>query len=109
MSDSNASSGSVPAHIYLMALKRGWADGTLTKDEEALLTTLRKALDISDEQHDDLQKEAYLDIYLEAIVGAWEDGILQAEDSEKSEELRERFHISAQDHLKIERQVREFV
>ena len=106
MAESQASLSPISSQVYLLALKQQWADGTLSEEEKDFLTMLRKALGISEEQHEDLEKEAHLEIYLQVILDTWKDGILQVHESEKLEKLREEFHISAEDHVMIEKQVR---
>jgi DNA-binding PadR family transcriptional regulator len=46
--------------IYKAALKQAWFDGVISEDEESLLRELRKTLKISDEQHDNFEKEMKL-------------------------------------------------
>ena len=41
----------VSLQAYAQTLKQAWANGSLSKDEENLLLTLRKSMGISDEEH----------------------------------------------------------
>jgi hypothetical protein len=78
----------------------------VSREEEAMLSVLRQALNISDKQHTDLVQEMQLGIYLQALVDGWKDGAITPEDSERLDMLREKFNISAEEHLRLERQVR---
>ncbi len=71
-----------------------------------MLKVLRRTLEISDQQHQELVQEMQLGIYLQALVDGWKDGVITPEDSERLDMLREKFNISAEEHLRLERQVR---
>lgn len=92
---------------YVQALKQAWANGSVSQDEENLLSTLRKAMGISSEEHVSLEQEVRLEIYLNAIVDCWKNGSLSPQDSDRLEALREKFKISAEEHMRLEKQVRQ--
>ena len=92
---------------YAQTLKEAWANGSLSKDEENLLLTLRKSMGISDEEHASLEQEVRLEIYLYAIVDCWKNGSLTAQDLDRLDTLREKFNISAEEHMRLEKQVRQ--
>jgi hypothetical protein len=46
--------------VYKAALKQAWVDGVITEDEDLMLKELRKTLNISDEQHEIIEKELKL-------------------------------------------------
>jgi hypothetical protein len=97
----------VSIQAYAQALKHAWMDGALSKDENAILVTLRKAMGISDQEHMDLEQEVQLEIYLQAIVDSWKSGSITPQDLDRLDILRERFKISAEEHLRLEKQVRQ--
>jgi hypothetical protein len=97
----------VSIQAYAQALKHAWTDGALSKDENAIFVTLRKAMGISDQEHMDLEQEVQLEIYLQAIVDSWKSGSITPQDLDRLDILRERFKISAEEHLRLEKQVRQ--
>jgi hypothetical protein len=97
----------VSIQAYAQALKHAWSDGALSKDENAILVTLRKAMGISDQEHMDLEQEVQLEIYLQAIVDSWKSGSITPQDLDRLDILRDRFKISAEEHLRLEKQVRQ--
>jgi len=97
----------VSLQAYAQTLKQAWANGALSKDEETLLSTLRKSMGISDEEHASLEQEAKLDVYLQAIIDSWKNGSITPQDSDRLDVLRERFKISAEEHMRLEKQVRQ--
>ena len=99
----------VSIQAYAQALKHAWTDGALSKDENAILVTLRNAMGISDQEHTDLEQEVQLEIYLQAIVDSWKSGSITPQDLDRLDILRERFNISAEEHLRLEKQVRQEV
>jgi hypothetical protein len=99
----------VSIQAYAQALKHAWTDGALSKDENAIFVTLRKAMGISDQEHMDLEQEVQLEIYLQAIVDSWKSGSITPQDLDRLDILRERFKISAEEHLRLEKQVRQEV
>ncbi|MGD0590586.1 MAG: hypothetical protein ABSA44_07290 [Bacteroidota bacterium] len=97
----------VSIQAYAQALKHAWSDGALSKDENAILIILRKAMGISDDEHENLEQEVQLDIYLQAIVDSWRSGTITPQDLDRLDILRDRFKISAEEHLRLEKQVRQ--
>jgi ENT domain. len=97
----------VSIQAYAQALKHAWSDGALSKDENAILVTLRKAMGISDQENVELEQEVQLDIYLQAIVDSWRSGTITPQDLDRLDILRDRFKISAEEHLRLEKQVRQ--
>ena len=96
----------IALQAYAQTLKQAWSNGVLSQDEENLLSTLRKSMGISDEEHLSLEQEVRLDIYLQAIVDSWKNGSITPQDSDKLDALREKFNISAEEHMRLEKQVR---
>jgi hypothetical protein len=92
---------------YAQTLKQAWSNGSLSKDEENLLSTLRKSMGISDEEHASLEQEVRLEIYLYALVDSWKNGSITLQDLDRLEGLREKFNISAEEHMRLEKQVRQ--
>jgi hypothetical protein len=99
----------IALQAYAQALKQAWSDGDVSKDEEALLLTLRRTLGISIEEHESLEHEVQIEVYLVVLTEAWQNGAISAKDSERLEFFRNKFHISSDEHFRLEKQVREDV
>lgn len=96
-----------PLQAYTQALRQALSDGILSKDEEVLLATLRKTLNIREEDHAKIMRDIQIETYVRALMESWNDGAITADDMEKLEQLRERFKISAEEHLHLEKMVRQ--
>ncbi|MCX7984476.1 MAG: hypothetical protein N3A63_06205 [Bacteroidetes bacterium] len=96
-----------PLQAYTNALRQALADGVISKDEDVLLSTLRKTLGINDEVHLKVLHSIYREIYTQALKAAWSDGKITEDDVERLEKLREVFKISAEEHLHLEKVVRQ--
>jgi CheY-like chemotaxis protein len=94
-----------PLSIFRSVLLLAWADGALTKEEEAQLGGLRASLSISPEDEKRLQREAQYASYAQAFKLAWTSGLTAKERSTVVNELRQKFHIPPQDQPKIESRV----
>jgi tellurite resistance protein len=97
----------IALQAYAQALKQAWSDGSVSKDEQGLLLTLRQTLGISDEEHKNLEHELQMEVYLHALTLAWKNGGMSAKDSERLEFFRDNFRISSDEHFRLEKQVRE--
>jgi predicted RNase H-like nuclease len=97
----------ISLQAYAQTLKQAWSNGSLSKDEENLLSTLRKSMGITDEEHESLEQEVRIDIYLQAIVDSWKNGSITPQDLDRLDALREKFNISAEEHMRLEKQVRQ--
>ncbi len=87
---------------YRQALHEVWIDGAATQDEETRLSSLRKELSITDEQHGELEQEVKFDTYYTALKRAWSSGAITPQTASHLAELRKKFLISAEDHDRIE-------
>ncbi len=93
---------------YRRALKTAWRDGRVTATERFLIEELRKHLNVSDEQHKQLETEIlkqlaqdrmeFLRIYRGVLEIALADGILAGPEVEIIENLRKTFMISRKEH-----------
>lgn len=96
-----------PIQAYTNALRQALADGVISKDEDVLLSTLRKTLGISDDIHHKILHTLHVEIYVQALKAAWADGKVTEDDVERLEKLRELFRITADEHLQLEKMVRQ--
>jgi len=99
------SSPNDPISIYRSVLLLAWADGALTKEEEAQLNGLRTTLAISPDDEKRLQREAQYASYAQAFKLTWTSGLNARERTTVIAELRLKFRIPPQDQPKIESRV----
>ena len=98
--------------IYKAALKQAWLDGTLTSDEDDILERLRKTLNISMDEHHQVELEVVRKmpipspekrkIYKSALKQAWLDGKITVDEREMLEELRKVLNITPIEHRRLE-------
>ena len=94
-----------PHAIYKRVLLLVWADGVVSKDEEAQLRSLRESLSLSAEDHTRLENEAKLEQFAAAFRLAWTSGLNVKERTSVVTELRAKFHIPADKQPKIEAKI----
>jgi tetratricopeptide (TPR) repeat protein len=99
--------------LYKITLEKVWEDGILTEEEAVLLQGLRTTLNISQEIHDELEKEVKENInqvtnetYRLVLEQAWNDGIITEDESAMLQKLRRGLKISDEVHAVIESQVK---
>ncbi len=95
--------GSVP--MYRELLKEFWFDGKISPDEEAELRTVREMFDISQQEHDDVEKEVKLHAYINALQTAWKDGVLTENEQQVLQMMRQRYSISPEEHHSAEAKI----
>jgi len=91
--------------MYRKLLKEMWFDGKLDEAEAAELKKIRDQFDISQEYHEEIEKQVHVDAYVEALTIAWKDGILSQNEKEVLGVMRQRFNISLEEHLSAEAKI----
>ncbi len=95
---------------YKKALIQALKDGVVTEDEEAILTSLRDNLKITDEQHDKLMEfvnmegemdSSVIDAYRDALGQALEDSVITEDEEAILLSLRDSLSISEEVHRKL--------
>ena len=93
---------------YLEAYKRClidiWSRGVATPEEHDSLEQLRERLEITDDEHTNLEREIQWRVYLNAIA---EGCLLTQMDIDKMEQLREQFNIPAEAHIRTMKKARQ--
>lgn len=87
---------------YRMKLYECWRDGSLTPQEQAMLDQERKALGISDVQHEQLQNDVKLTCYVDAVKQASRSWTISPLKSNALEQLRKQFDVTVEEHLAVE-------
>lgn len=95
---------------YRRALIQALKDGTITKDEEAILTSLRDSLKISDEQHNKILEfvniegnmdQMVIEAYRNALNQALEDSVITEDEEEILLSLRDSLYITDEMHKEM--------
>jgi len=90
---------------YRDKLYEAWRDGVLTPLEVVQLGKLRLELNITDEEHHQLENEVKHESYVEALQHALVEGRISAQKSEVLADLRKQFGISVEEHLALESRI----
>ena len=104
-----------PDLVYFEMLKQALVDGEIVSDETALLNTLRFALKISTETHNELLAKAKSEMllspnvisYKSALQTALNDGVITEDESSILETLRNSLNISMKLHDELMESLRE--
>ncbi len=90
-----------PARLkaYRTLLSEIWTVGTFTDAEQQRISAVRQSFAITDQEHNDIERDIRFTAYLAAIELAWKKGVTSFD------EMRKQFRISDQEHLQIEGRV----
>lgn len=91
--------------LYQKELAKEWEHGRPSAGQYERLEHLRRALDITDKEHERAESHAKLNTYIAAIKVAWEDGRVSPANTQVLEELRRMYEVSSQEHLAMESQI----
>ncbi len=91
--------------MYREMLKEMWFDGVLKESEKTELKRVRDVFGITDEEHDQLEKEIKIDAYVEGLRIALRDGVLSENEQRVLELMRQRFGISMEEHMSAEAKI----
>jgi len=90
-----------------------WEDGILTDEEARLLQGLQKVLNITPQEHEEMERQVKLNLtegnkgtYRMALEQAWNDGVITDDEEAMLASLRNGLKISDEQHAKIEAEVR---
>jgi DNA-binding Lrp family transcriptional regulator len=93
---------------YRKALIQALKDGVVTKEEEAILTSLRDNLEITDEQHDKLLEFVNIEGEMDSsVIDAYRDALGQALEDSVITEDEEAILLSLRDSLSISDEIHE--
>jgi CheY-like chemotaxis protein len=87
---------------YKSKLYEFWRGGMLSSQEQLTLEQLRDRLDVSDDEHEELEREMKLRCYVEAVKQAAQSWTPSPGQPSPLEEVRKRFGITAEEHLSVE-------
>ena len=91
--------------MYREMLKEMWFDGVLSEQEKIELKKVRGTFNISDAEHDQVEKEIKVDAYVEGLRIALRDGVLSENEERVLELMRKRFGITMEEHMSAEAKI----
>ena len=90
---------------YRQALSHAWCDGALTENEERQLNELRKVLDITKAEHEQLETHVKHECYRNALLRQLSDNSMASSNTKSLADLQRTFQISDEEHLHIQTQL----
>ena len=91
--------------MYREMLKEMWFDGKITEEEARHLRNARSAFGISEQDHEQLQKEVQIDAYVEALRITWRDGVVSRNEDQVLKLMRDKFNITFEEHVSAEARI----
>lgn len=75
----------------------------------AIIETRKAELEITEQEHSMIEREARILCYEENLKKCWKNGSINQAEQEKLDQLRRELNISAEQHLELEQKVRRMV
>lgn len=91
--------------MYRELLKEMWFDGKLSDEEVAHLKKVRESFGITEDDHQELEKQVHVESYVDALRVAWREGKLSDTNRDVLALLRERYGITIEEHLSAEAEI----
>ncbi|HTY12194.1 MAG TPA: response regulator [Bacteroidota bacterium] len=88
---------------YRTLLTEIWSDGNVSADEQAQIDSMKDTFEITEKDHEDIERQVRIEAYLGAIREAWKMGVTSFVD------IRRRFKITDQEHLSVEEKINQFL
>ena len=91
--------------MYRQMLKEMWFDGKITAEEDQELRKVRQMFDITQQEHEEAEKQVHTEAYVDSLKTAWRDGVISSTENEVLQLMRQRFNISMEEHMSAETQI----
>jgi CheY-like chemotaxis protein len=91
--------------MYRQMLKEMWFDGKITAEEDQELKRVRQMFNISQQEHEQAEKQVHIEAYVDSLKTAWRDGVISSTENEVLQLMRQRFNISMEEHMSAETQI----
>ncbi|HLF19682.1 MAG TPA: response regulator [Bacteroidota bacterium] len=91
--------------MYTELLKEFWFEGALNDQQKSELKKVRTMFQISEEEHNQLERLVQIDAYVEALQTALRDGAVNQNEEKVLEIMRQKYSISIQEHLSAEAKI----
>ena len=92
----------IELNAYRNALIEVWYDGALTPGEKRRIEDLRILLEITDDEHEQINQEIKYSSYRNALMRYLTDASITPSSAKSLKEIQNMFHISKEEHLQIE-------
>lgn len=96
---------SIELESYRKTLAEMWYDGVLTVDEKRRLNELQTLLEITDAEHEGIEKNVKRECYKSVIIRQLSNNPISLSDAKSLSDLRNAFQISEEEHLQIQTQL----
>jgi len=96
---------SIELESYRKTLAEMWYDGALTADEKRRLNELQTLLEITDAEHEGIEKNVKRECYKSVIIRQLSSNPIALSDAKSLSDLRNTFQISEEEHLQIQTQL----
>ena len=96
---------SIELESYRKTLAEMWYDGALTAEEKRRLNELRTLLEITDAEHEGIEKNVKRECYKSVINRRLSNNPISLSDAKSLSNLRNTFQISEEEHLQIQTQL----
>jgi CheY-like chemotaxis protein len=96
---------SIELESYRKTLAEMWYDGALTAEEKRRLNELRTLLEITDAEHEGIEKNVKRECYKSVINRRLSNNPISLSDAKSLSDLRNTFQISEEEHLQIQTQL----
>ncbi len=91
--------------MYRQMLKEMWFDGKITTEEDQELKRVRQMFNITQQEHEQAEKQVHIEAYVDSLKTAWRDGVISSTENEVLQLMRQRFNISMEEHMSAETQI----
>jgi len=91
--------------MYRQMLKEMWFDGKITAEEAQELSKVRQMFNITQQEHEEAEKQVHIEAYVDALKTAWRDGVISPTENEVLQLMRQKFNISMEEHMSAETQI----
>jgi CheY-like chemotaxis protein len=96
---------SIELESYRKTLAEFWCDGFLTADEKRQLDELRMLLEITETEHEGIEKNVKRECYRNAIIQQLSNNPTKLSNTNSLADFRRAFQISEEEHLQIQAQL----
>jgi CheY-like chemotaxis protein len=100
---------SIELESYKETLAEAWADGALTANEKRELSELRTLLEITEAEHEGIEKNVKRECYRNAIIQQLSNNPITSLGKKSLTDLQHAFQISEEEHLQIQTQLMDHI
>ncbi|HTP12473.1 MAG TPA: response regulator [Bacteroidota bacterium] len=91
--------------MYREMLKEMWVDGKLSQEESQELAKVRELFGITQQEHEEAEKQVHIEAYVDALKIAWRDGVISPTENAVLELMRQKYSITLEEHMSAEAKI----